>query len=76
MGADVGETTGEEIERVPVCGAVEEDVGVTILDYFSHNVCSGEFLLMIESKRYQQLYRNSALEGGSEVFQISFQRIR
>ena len=76
MVTDVGETTGEEIERVAVCAAEEEDVEVTILDYFSHNVCSGEFLLMIESKRYQQLYRNSALEGGSEVFQISFQQIR
>ena len=34
MGADVGETTGEEIERVAVCAAEEEDVEVTILDYF------------------------------------------
>ena len=56
MGADVGETTGEEIERVPVCGAVEEDVEVTILDYFSHNVCSGESLLLIESKRFLIMY--------------------
>ena len=76
MGADAGEATGGEVERVAVCAAVEEDVEVTTLDYFSHNLCSGEFLLMIESKRYQQPYRNSALEGGSEVFQISFQRIR
>ena len=55
-----------------MCAAVEEDVEVTILDYFSHNLCSCEFLLVVESKRYQQLYRDSALEGGSKVFQISF----
>ena len=51
MGADAGEATGGEVERVAVCAAVEEDVEVTILDYFSHNLRSGEFLLMIESKR-------------------------